>query len=247
MARWVAREQLARVGLLSPDEHAAELNRLLAIVSTSRHASRPHAELVSDAVTPGVVPLLVARGALFATAVDARIRDRSHGKRSFDDVVRALSALADEKHAPLPESTFFEVLARELEAAHARDDFDGIVTTGKKRRVPETALGACFESVETSYAVHAPGFDVTASLAAREVRGIDPKGPAAAAGLRNGDVLTAADVPDRADRTAKIAVERDGRAVTVTYRPTSGTRAGQGFRRKAALTEEACRKLALRK
>jgi len=45
----------------------------------------------------------------------------------------------------------------------------------------------------------------------------------------------------------KIEVTREGKPVVVTYRPVRGARRGQGFRRKASLTEEACRKLALRK
>jgi len=247
VARWVAREQLARVGLLTPDEHAAELNRLLAIVTTSRHASRPRAELVMDGAAPGVVPLLVARGALFATAVDARIRERSRGTRSFDDVVRALSKLADARRAPLPEATFFEVVGAELESGRAREDFDAYVSTGKKTRVPDAALGACFEPIETSYAIHGAGFDVVASRAAREVRGVDPKGPAAAAGLRNGDVLDSADVPDRVDRLARIEITRDGKALVITYEASIGARRGQGFHRRSRLSDEMCRKLALRR
>jgi len=247
VARWVAREQLARVGLLSFDEHAAELNRLLAIVTASRHALRSNAELLVDAQASGVVPLLVARGALFATAVDARIRERSRGARSFDDVIRALSRLADETHAPLPEATFFEVLGHEIDAAQVREDFDDYVITGRKKRVPDAALGPCFETLETTYETYAAGFDVAASREAHAIRNVDPKGPAAAAGLRNGDVLDRMEVPDRVDRMVKIEVTREGKPVVVTYRPVHGARRGQGFRRKASLTEEACRKLALRK
>ena len=73
-----------------------------------------------------------------------------------------------------------------------------------------------------------------------------PKGPAATAGLRDGDVLVTADVPERADQIARVEVEREGHPVVVTYRPRFGSRRGQAFRRKAALGEEACRKLALR-
>jgi hypothetical protein len=60
-------------------------------------------------------------------------------------------------------------------------------------------------------------------------------------------VLVTADVPDRAEQTAKLEVDRGGKHVVVSYRPTSGTKRGQGFRRKPALTDEACKRLALRR
>ena len=113
--------------------------------------------------------------------------------------------------------------------------------------LPELALGPCFESRDVAYDVYEPGFDVSASLAAHVVVGVVAKGPAAAAGLRDRDMLVHADVPDRVDTNAKVEVERDGKRVTISYRPVSGSRRGQAFRRKAALTEDACRKLALRR
>ncbi|MEA2747655.1 MAG: hypothetical protein QOI41_1798 [Myxococcales bacterium] len=118
---------------------------------------------------------------------------------------------------------------------------------GRRTKLPETALGPCFESRDVSYDVYASGFDVAASRAAHAIVGLDPKGPAAAAGVRDHDRLVSDDVPERTDQTAKLQLERAGKSVLVTYRPTSGTKRGQGFRRKPALTEEACRKLALRR
>ena len=162
-------------------------------------------------------------------------------------MIRALSKLADDKRAPLPEAAFFDVVGAELESGRAREDFDDYVSTGKKKRVPDGALGACFEPVETTYAIHGAGFDVVASRAAREVRGVEANGPAAAAGLRNGDALDSADVPDRVDRLAKIEITRDGKPMMITYTPTIGARRGQGFRRRSRLSDDACRKLALRR
>jgi hypothetical protein len=68
----------------------------------------------------------------------------------------------------------------------------------------------------------------------------------AALGLLERDVLVSADIPDRADQTTKVEVQRGRKRIVISYRSVSGTRRGQAFRRKAALTEEACRKLALR-
>jgi hypothetical protein len=247
VTRWVAREQLARSALLSSDEYAAEVNRLLAIVTTSRHGNRTMAELVVDRTTPGVVPLLVARGALFATAVDARIREASRGARSFDDVLRALAVRSGERRGPLPGDAVGELLTAELGAGRARTELEDFVLVGRKKRLPDTALGPCFEVSEVAYEIYEPGFDVAGSRAAHVIAGVEPQGPAAAAGLRNGDGLTTAEVPERADQTATVEVAREGRPLRITYRPSSGSRRGQAFRRKPALGEEACRKLALRK
>lgn len=245
--RWVAREQLARAGLLSPDEYAAEVDRLLAIVTTSRHGSRSMTELAADRAAPGVVPLLMARGALFATVEDARIREVSKGARTLDDVVRDLAKQAGEKSGPLPENALRDRLVGELGEARAREDFEDVVAVGRRTKLPENALGPCFEAREVAYGVYAPGFDVAGSRAAHAIVGLEVKGPAALAGLRERDILVSADIPDRADQTAKVEVERDGKRVMIGYAPTSGTRRGQGFRRKPALTDDGCRKLALRR
>ncbi|MDB4935264.1 MAG: hypothetical protein JWP87_2236 [Labilithrix sp.] len=247
VTRWIAREQLSRAGLLVSDEYAHEVNRLLAIVATSRHASRPLKDLAADRAVTGVAALLVARGALLATLEDARIREASHGARSFDDVVRGLATLAGERRGPLPESAPYDAVVAELGEARAKEDFDDVLTFGRRTRLPDNALGPCFESREVAYDVYDAGFDVVASRAAHAIVGVDPKGPAALAGLRDRDVLVSVEVPERAEQTAKIEVERSGKRVVVSYRPTSGTKRGQGFRRKPALTEEACKKLALRR
>jgi predicted metalloprotease with PDZ domain len=123
-------------------------------------------------------------------------------------------------------------------------DFDDFVTTGKRTRLSDGALGDCFEPRDVSYDVSAPGFDVAASRAAGKATGVDPKGPAAAAGLKEGVTLVHIDGSfDKTDEPVRIEVARPGGAAVVTYKPSSGGKRGQAFKRKEGVSESACKKL----
>ncbi len=248
VARWVAREQLARAQLLSPDEYAAEVSRVLGVVVTSPHASKSLKDLVILAPSSReAVALLVARGTLFATREDAHVRKVSKGARSFDDVVRALASHAETVRGPLPATAVRDALAVEIGAENAAIDFDDTVAHGTKNRLPDDALGPCFDSRDVLLDLYAAGFDVGASRTAHALVGLDAKGPAAAAGLREADRLVTIDIPERSDRPASVTVERDQKRVVITYRPVAGTKRSQAFRRRANVSEEMCRKLALRR
>ncbi len=244
VARWVAREQLTRVGLVTPDEYAAEVNRLLSVVATSPKASLTVAELVGNGKPePGAHALLTARGALWATQIDARIRDKTKGKQSLDDAIKALAAKAEASHKPLPADAL-DAAIEDLGLKLGRADFDDLVATGKKTKLSDGALGECFEPREATYDIPAPGFDVGASRRAGKAIDVDPKGPAAAAGLKEGDTLVNIDGAfDKPDEAVRIEVARPGGAAVVTYKPTAGTRRGQSFKRKPDVSETACKKM----
>ena len=229
--RWLAREQLARVGLLSSDEYVAEMNRVIGIATVGK---------------PGT-PLAVARGVLFATLADARVREATKGARSLDDVLRAVAKRAFEARGPLPADAVTTALAAEIGDAKAKDDFADVVTTGKRVRLPADALGGCFDAREGLYDVRDEGFDLPGSRASGVVSKVEPKSAAARAGLRDGDMLVAAEIPETKGAKARVDVDRDGKRMTFTFDPVAGTKRGQTFRRKPALSEDACRKLALRK
>ena len=255
-ARWTAREQLYRSGLLSPEEYSAEVNRLLSIVTTSRHARRPLSELVLDARAgvPGIVPLLVARGALHATLVDARIRAGSSTSTtpssgtpaSLNDVLRELLREIEVKPHAISDERWHAALAAQIGPARERADHEEVIVAGTRVSLPPDALGACFEAHEASYDIFDPGFDVTASLDEKHVRGIRASGPAAKAGLREGEPLAHVVEPATPTSKMKVEIERDGKSVVVEYRASAGARRGQAFRRRAGLSDDACRKLALR-
>ncbi len=190
-ARWVAREELARAGLLSPDELAAEVDRLLGLVVTAR----PGKESVATSV---------ARGALYATLLDARIRDRTRGARSLDDLLRALVGANEGRRVLLSPDAFFAAAAKEAGDV-VRTDFDDVVASGRRTTLPEGALGGCFTTYETRYE--------------------EPE-------------------PEPAESTT-AEVDREPRQASA--KPPRPTRKGQAFKRRTGLSDDACKKLALRK
>jgi hypothetical protein len=244
VARWVAREQLTRVGLVTPDEYAAEVNRLLSILATSPKASLPVSELLGGGKPePGAHAVLTARGALWATQIDARIRDKTKGKQSLDDAIKSLATKAAASHAPLPADALDSAI-EDLGLKLGHGDFDDIVATGKRTKLSDGALGECFEPREATYDIPAPGFDVGASRRAGKAIDVDPKGPAAAAGLKEGDTLVNIDGAfDKPDEPVRIEVARPGGAAVVTYKPTAGARRGQSFKRKPDVSESGCKKM----
>jgi hypothetical protein len=100
-----------------------------------------------------------------------------------------------------------------------------------------------------SYDILDAGFDLAGTRAddEKKVRGVDAKGAAAKAGLRNGDRLVKADEPIDPTETWKIEIERDGRPQSIAWKPAGASKKGQGFRKKPGLSDDACKKLALRK
>ena len=244
VARWIAREQLYRAGLLSPDEYAAEMNWHVSILATSAHTQKTHDELAAK-LEPGVVPLLVARGAIYATAIDARIREASAKQKSLDNVLKVLVEKA-EKQRRLPEDAFHSAIAADVKADKAKETWDEIIVKGKRSAIDGNALGGCFEMREGNYDIYDPGIAVAPSREASAISGVRQGGPADKAGLKDGEKVLRIDEPSDAFPEMRVDVERNGAPTTITYRAASGTAKGPFFKRRAGLTDEACRKLALR-
>ena len=268
VARNLARDLLFRFGLLSPAEVLEEMHGLSAVVATSPHRGRDNQDLAAHAREPGVLPLLVARGALYAARTDALLRRRGAVKppaaappaaappaaappaaaaeapaaRSLDDVIRALLADAHGRRGPLPTSAWLDALSAALgpgEAAAFRDHIE----RGLPAALPEGALGPCFRGARRRYEPFDLGFDLDATRAdpARALAGLRAAGPAARAGARAGDLLAEIEVTrGRADVPVKLAVQRAGKRVVLTYRPAGPAGDGQGWTRVAGVADDAC-------
>lgn len=244
VARWIAREQLVRAGLLGPSELADEVDRLLAVLASPR-AKKTMAELVADPRATGALPVLVARGALFATAIDQRIREASRGTRSFDDVVRVLAKRAEDRPVAVTREAFLAAVGEWIGEASAKQELDAWILQGTARRLSDGALGACFAARAATYEMADPGFDRERSTDV--LVGVDPKGAAARAGLREGDRIVARTPFENAREPGVVVVDRAGQRVSVKVVPAVVKLRGQRFEKQPGLSDDACRKLFFRK
>jgi hypothetical protein len=244
MNRHLARDLLFRFGLITTSELLDELHGLASVLATSPHLAWGNAELAAHRRKPGVVPLLVARGALYAARIDARLRKTSGDKRTLDDVLRTLFAKARDQRAALPTSAWVEVITRELGAGEA-EVFAKTIEKGGAIEIPEGAFGPCFRGEKRRYEAFDLGFDEDATRASRTraIEGLRPGGPAERAGLRSEDVLIEALVrKGRSDASVTLTIERgkDKEKKTLQYKPAGKAASGQGWVRKKDVPDEAC-------
>jgi predicted metalloprotease with PDZ domain len=218
---------------------------LAAVLATSPRARESNAALAAHVHDPGVLPLLVARGALYAARLDALVRQKSSGKRRLDDVLRTLYAQARDKRAALPEAAFREVVATEAGAPEA-DVFTAAIDKGAPIELPEGALGPCFRGDKRRYQLFDLGFDEEATRATSNdvIAALRPGGPAERAGVRAGDRLVDLQVTrGRSDVPVVITVERSPHVTLIRhYLPAGAAASGQGWARRKEVGDDACAK-----
>jgi hypothetical protein len=241
VTRHLARDLLFRFGLISPSELLDEVHGLAGTLATSPLKGQTNKSLASRAAEPGVLPLLVSRGALYATRLDAEIRAKSDGKTSLDDVLRGLYAKAREARGPLPVSAWIEAVSKELGKGEA-DAFAAIIEKGGEIRVPDAAFGPCFRAAGRRYEAYELGFEEVSEPAdPRKIASVRAGGPADKAGLRAGDEIVEAKITrGRSDVPVSITIERGGAKKTLTYRPAGPPTPGQGWARKKEIPDESC-------
>jgi predicted metalloprotease with PDZ domain len=242
VTRHLARDLLFRFGLLTSRELLDEVHGLAAVAATSARRGESNKELAAHAKEAGAVPLLVARGALYAAGVEARIRAKSKGKRHLEDVLRTLLQKAREARSALPASAWIEALRGELGAGEDAV-FAQAIGEGRIADLPDEALGPCFRRGPRTYEAYDLGFDEDATRAAADAKivGLRAGGPAEKAGLRAGDVLVDAVIGrGRSDVVVSITVQRGSEKKTVKYLPAGAKAKGVGFVRKSDVPEESC-------
>ncbi|HEY3821142.1 MAG TPA: hypothetical protein VGL81_28450 [Polyangiaceae bacterium] len=242
VSRYVAMLDLARIGLLTPDEVRDAVAGELSVLATSPHRSLDNAHLSALAAKDEVArATLMARGALYALDEAAVLRTKSKGQHSLADVLRVLLVQAEGlKQHDVPLSTWLGVVGKN--DPDAEKTFDALVTRGEPIALPPDALGPCFRASAGEYTAFDPGFDLEAARASSDgkVSGVRPDGPAAKAGLKDGDLIESMQARD-GDATApmKLSVQRAGTKVTLSFLPRGARGRGQVWSR-VKLPDDRC-------
>ena len=220
LATYFTAELPRRFALQPVSAFVAELNRL-----SRQYYANPYRSATNDAARAAFWAdkngelLPYVRGSLYFFALNASIRKASNGARSLDDILLGLFARRT-RGETVSVNTFTEALAKELGPAVAAE-LDSVVVRGTKIVVvPADAFGPCFRRATTRAVMPDFAFD-RRSPGAQTVVSLVPGSAAAAAGLRDGDVITtpvAADVLTSADvRRLELDVVREGKSLRITY------------------------------
>lgn len=191
---------------------------------------------------PFVQQVPYGRGFLYLAQTDAAIRRATNGRRSLDDVVRAIRA-RQEADQPYGIPVWLELVGDEIGRERAEADYRRM--TSGAAIPPEGAFGPCFTATSEPRAILELGFarrSLNDDAAVRELR---PDSNAARAGLREGDVII--DYTElreiAADPAARMTlrIRRDGAEQEISYLPRGAAVENWRFDDNPAVPNEQCR------
>jgi hypothetical protein len=242
VSRYVALVVLGKLGLITHEDQRAAVVGMLSVLATSPDRSLDNAALAQPH-DPLARVTAMARGTLYALRESAAIRKNTKDARSLVDVLRTIERGAEDRkdRAPTTVQAWLDAVGKDDPDAAKR--FDALITKGGSPDLPTDALGPCFRAAAGEYVAFDPGFDFEATKIAPDgkVVGLRDGGPAAKAGLQNGDVIESMEAnEDNADVPVKLVVTRAGGKVNIHYVPRGAHGRGQTFTRIAGVAESKC-------
>ena len=216
---------LVREGLWSAEEAARAYNDVMWAYAFSPVRNAPNAKVAAEFWRERAMnDLPYQRGLLFAALIDDRVRRASNGARDLDDVVLAMKRAVDGlgKGAIPPAIRGNFVAWAKSAGVDVQDDLARYIEKGETIALPADALAPCGVIETSSVAVFDRGFDGRKTILNNNiVVGVDPDGPAFAAGLRDGMQILSLDLSvgrdSRVPLTYKVRV--DGVTREISYLP----------------------------
>jgi predicted metalloprotease with PDZ domain len=212
---------LLRAGLWTLEQWAADKNQTLL-----RYGTSPAKTVAADEVAErfwsdqAVQQVSYDRGHLLAAMLDAEIADRTAGAQALEDVLRAQRKAA-KGNLTLARDLFRATLL-EKTGIDAADAIQRYARAGEPIVLPATLLGACGTVVAETRRAFDRGYDAEATRVAKGViAGVDPVGPAYAAGMRDGQRLVRREGGTIGDASVQMSyrVSDGGAEKVITYLP----------------------------
>ncbi len=222
MAEHYARRILLTSGLFSPEAFVGDVNRTALRYYTNARNRVPNDSIAASFWEDSRIRNLpYDRGSLYLADLDAKLRARSNGTRSVDDL---LFAMMDRRGRGLPVdvAAWRELISGALGESGVAD-FEAMLS-GRIIVPASGAFGPCFARRTADWRRYELGFDERSLyVEPRAIRGLVEGSPAAQAGVRDGDVVVdAVDLyPSREDPNVRLRLRlrRDGRIVEVDFLP----------------------------
>jgi len=222
-------------GLIGEDAYIADVNATARAYYRNVRFGMPMKEAQASFWTDARARLQpYVRGGMYFCLVDAELKAATGGRRGLDAVMREFLARRD-AGGSVTVSDWLELVARDLGPA-AQSGYEAMMS-GRKIVLPSDAFGPCFRRVEERVPVFELGFDpVSLAASPRVIKGLDPRSPAAAAGLREGDKIVWATSQDTAQEKygepMTLKVERGGGAIVeIRFLPHGRMTDGYQWRR----------------
>jgi predicted metalloprotease with PDZ domain len=219
-----ATRTLLRGGLMTPAEAAERLGETLDAYEASPAKTASAARIIADFWKDRAVQQLpYQRGALLALKWDEEIRLKTGGKADLNTVIKQMR----DHYLKFPAGQGPDVVTGLVSAAWVvarmdlRPDIERYAIKGELVPLPETMADGCLYIRTSRTPTFDAGFDVAASTAAGQLKGVRQRGPAWNSGLRNGVKLDGAKLKAGDTQVQVEIVVRDprGRPRKVAYWP----------------------------
>lgn len=239
---YYARRLALRAGLVDLETFAAAWNEALDAYATSPAIGANNAQIVAGFWSDRAVQKLpYQRGAQLAVLLENRLKS----KGGLDQVMLALRDQAAKRRDTsrrVPASQAFTPVARSVTGVDLTPEIDRFVSRGERILLPSDAFGGCLTVETLTRPAYWLGLDLAETGKARTLVGVDPSGPAYAAGLREGMKYLGRHGGKPGDSTVEVglAIEENGKPRVIRFLPKGpGEVTVQRIKVPTALTPDA--------
>jgi predicted metalloprotease with PDZ domain len=233
-----------RAGLFTTADFIADINE-----TASRYYSNGLINEPDDQIGPRfwedtrIRTLPYDRGGMYFAVLDAKIRKASGGKRSVDDLIRAMIVRA-RSGQPVTEAVWLDLVATDLGAEGLA--IHKSMLAGGVMLPDADAFGPCFTRTTKTIRRFELGFDPKSLVGdVKTIKGLMPNSEAAKAGVRDGDVVTYSQALDSAQgdtaRMLTLHVTRAGKTSDITYLPRGENVDVYQWARVPGVADSACK------